>query len=156
MFIPDPSIPACRRRHRALKHHENDPTLRYKFAKSRRMRTWEETEKRNHRHKGIGRMRGVEPRAARYCIISFNSARVGTRDPKYRFGTAATNEFWHDTFKNSAFKTKNYDKFAFFAPRREIWPVSRVLHSALGAVTRDRDQTSSRHRGCVTRDRRIE
>jgi hypothetical protein len=34
--------------------------------------------------------------------------------------------------------------------------MSRILHSALGAVTRDRNQNSSRHRGCVTRDRRIE
>jgi hypothetical protein len=34
--------------------------------------------------------------------------------------------------------------------------MSRSLHSALGAMTRDRDRNSSRHRGCVTRDRRIE
>jgi hypothetical protein len=34
--------------------------------------------------------------------------------------------------------------------------MSRILHSAVGAVTRDQDQNSSRHRECVTRDRRIE
>jgi hypothetical protein len=34
--------------------------------------------------------------------------------------------------------------------------MSRILHSAVGAVTRDQDQYSSRHRECVMRDRRIE
>jgi hypothetical protein len=32
-----------------------------------------------------------------YCAISFNSTRVVTHDPKYWFGTSATNEVWRDT-----------------------------------------------------------
>jgi hypothetical protein len=60
--------------------------------------------------------------AAMYCAISFNSAWVVTRDPKYRFGTSATNELWRDTSKNSALKTEFFENSAFFAPPREIWP----------------------------------
>jgi hypothetical protein len=60
--------------------------------------------------------------APEYCAISFNSARVVTRDPKYRFGTLATNKVWRDTSKNLAFKTKIFENSACFAPPREIWP----------------------------------
>jgi hypothetical protein len=57
-----------------------------------------------------------------YCAISFNSARAVTRDPKYRFGTSATNKVWRDTSKNLAFNTEIFENSAFFAPLREIWP----------------------------------
>jgi hypothetical protein len=91
-----------------------------------------------------------------YCAISFNSARVVTRDPKHRFGTSATNEVWHATCKNSA-QDENFRKFFLFCTSEgDLALMSRILHSALGAVTCDRDQNSSRHKGCVTRDRRIE
>jgi hypothetical protein len=71
-----------------------------------------------------------------YCTISFNSAQVVTRDPKYWFGTSATNNFWYDTSKNLAFKTKNF--IAFFAPPTEIWPQCHtfyIWHWALWPVT---------------------
>jgi hypothetical protein len=69
-----------------------------------------------------------------YCTISFNLARVVTCDPKYQFSTSATNKFWRDTSKNSAFKTKNFENSAFFAPPREIWP---QCHFTFGTGCRD-------------------
>jgi hypothetical protein len=89
----------------------------------------------------------------KYWAISFNSARVVTCDPKYRFSTSATNKVWRDTSKNLAFKAEIFENSAFFAPLEgDLALMSRILHSALGTVTRDRDRNSSPHRGCVTRD----
>jgi hypothetical protein len=64
----------------------------------------------------------------RYYTISFNSAQVVTHDPKYRFGTSATNNFWCDTSKNLAFKMKNFDNSAFLALPREIWPQCHAFY----------------------------
>jgi hypothetical protein len=67
---------------------------------------------------------------AQYCAISFNSARVVTCDPKYRFGTSAINEARRDTSKNSAYKTKIFENSPFFAPPRRFGP--DVTHFTFG------------------------
>jgi hypothetical protein len=48
-------------------------------------------------------------------------------------------------------------KFCLFCTSKgDLALMSCILHSALGAVTRDQNQNSSQHRGCVMHDRRIE
>jgi hypothetical protein len=62
---------------------------------------------------------------------------------------------WH--LQNFGIQDEKLRKFCLFCTSKgDLAPVSHILHSALGGVTRDRDQNSSRHRGCVMRDRRIE
>jgi hypothetical protein len=70
-----------------------------------------------------------------YCTISFNSAWVVTRDPKYRFGTSATNEVWRDASKNSAFKTKYFQILPFLHLQGKFGP--NVTHFAFGTGCRD-------------------
>jgi hypothetical protein len=62
---------------------------------------------------------------------------------------------WH--FQKFGIQDENFRKFSLFCTSEgDLALMSRILHSALGTVTHDRDQNSSRHRGCVTRDHRIE
>jgi hypothetical protein len=70
-----------------------------------------------------------------YCAISFNSARVVTRDPKYRFGTSATNEVRRDTSKNSAYKTKIFENSPSLHLRGRFGP--DVTHFTFGTGRRD-------------------
>jgi hypothetical protein len=86
-----------------------------------------------------------------YCAISFNSARVVTqntdsalRQPT-KFGV---------TLPKIRHTRRKF--FLFCTSEGDLALMSRILHSALGAVTRDQDQNSSRHRECVMRNRRIE
>jgi hypothetical protein len=51
---------------------------------------------------------------------------------------------WHSRQK--------FQKFCLFCTSKgDLATMSRILHSALGAVTRDQDQNSSWHRECMTR-----
>jgi hypothetical protein len=68
-----------------------------------------------------------------YCAISFNSARVVTRDPKHRFGTLATNKVWCDTCKISPFLHlrgrfgPDVTHFTFGTRRCDPWPRPKFI-----------------------------
>jgi hypothetical protein len=93
-------------------------------------------------------------------LILFNFIQFGTgcdpwpKIPIWHFGTQPI-LVWH--LPKFGIQDEIFRNFCLFCTSKgDLAHCHAFLHSAVGTVTRDRDQNSSRHRGCVTRDRRIE